>query len=111
MKKKIKSLPVRQFLLKNLQRRGKDQYSWKINLKVINQNIEIIGEGLEERRYTDKPILFLRGENSHYIQDQDSIMITSLFPNSKIITIKNAGHWVHAEQPESFLDAVIHFIR
>ncbi|MGK7394785.1 MAG: alpha/beta fold hydrolase [Candidatus Cyclobacteriaceae bacterium M3_2C_046] len=107
----IRHPAIRQFLLKNLKRTDQDVFSWKLNLDVITQNIELIGQGLEQRRYTDKPILFIRGEHSQYVQDQDSIMITSLFPNSRIITIKGAGHWVHAEQPDAFLDALVHFIK
>lgn len=103
--------PVRQFLLKNLTRDQKGNYAWKINLNAIDKNIETIGEGMESHQTTDKPILFIKGEKSHYIQNEDSITITALFPNAQIETIKGAGHWVHAEKPVEFVDMVMSFFR
>ncbi len=109
MKSYIQEPAIRQFLLKNLKRKG-DGYAWKLNLPVISQHIDKIGEGMEERRYTDKPFLFIRGGKSDYILDQDSISIVSLFPNANIVTIENAGHWVHAERPDEFIEAVMKFL-
>jgi esterase len=106
------SLPeprVRQFMLKNLRKKG-HHYEWKINLSAITRNMEKLGEGLEERAYTDKPVLFIRGGNSDYVLDQDSITIVSLFPNSEIVTIPGASHWIHVEKPEEFLNIVEQFI-
>ena len=54
--------------------------------------------------------LFLRGNNSDYILDEDDVLINGLFKQSKMITIENAGHWLHAEQPEKVLDAMTAFI-
>lgn len=44
----------------------------------------------------DKPALFVRGNRSDYITDADIPLIKTLFPQSEIVTIENAGHWVHA---------------
>lgn len=106
----IAELGIRQFLLKNLTREG-NGFKWKINLPVIEANIENIGEGLEEQLASDKPTLFIRGEKSDYITNQDNISIVSFFPNSEIKTVKNAGHWVHAENPEELIQYVEEFIR
>jgi esterase len=100
---------VRQFMLKNLRRKG-HHYEWKINLPAITRNMERLGEGFEDRLYTDKPALFIRGGNSDYVLDQDSISIVSLFPNSEIVTIPGASHWLHAEKPDEFLEVVEKFI-
>jgi esterase len=109
LEKHISDRRIRQFMLKNLKRKGHG-YEWKINLPVITKNMDKLGEGFEERVYTDKPVLFIRGGNSDYILDQDSISIVSLFPNSEIVTIPDAGHWVHAEKQEEFLNTVENFI-
>lgn len=102
---------IRAFLLKNLYRKEDKSFGWKLNLPVIKKNLEEIGEGLEPKAVFDKPTLFIRGVNSHYILDQDFITIMNFFPNASIESIKNAGHWVHAEQPDDFLEKVLHFLR
>ncbi|HNP19574.1 MAG TPA: alpha/beta fold hydrolase [Fulvivirga sp.] len=105
----VPQLGVRQFLLKNLAR-GTDGFEWKINLPVITDNIEIIGEGLSKVLDKEKPVLFINGQNSDYITPQDKGLIEETFPGAELVTIDNAGHWVHAEQPEVFLNTVKNFI-
>ena len=53
--------------------------------------------------------LFIRGELSNYILDEDWEEIEAIFPDSSLVTIQDAGHWVHAEQPEIFIDTVLGF--
>lgn len=106
----ITSKGVRQFLLKNLQRTNQNQFEWKINLDVIDKNIEAIGEGLPEKLISELPVMFLRGEHSDYISDSDFDVIRINFPKAHVITIKNAGHWIHAEQPEDFLKTIEAFL-
>lgn len=53
--------------------------------------------------------LFIRGELSNYILDSDIPILESYFPDSQLISVENAGHWVHAEAPEAFVDAVLGF--
>ncbi len=109
LSKWVPEMGVRQFLLKNLAR-DNSGFVWKINLPIITQNIEIIGHGLSKRLEVEKPVLFIRGENSHYIKDEDFELIAQYFPSAKISTIANAGHWVHAEQPDEFISVVQNFI-
>lgn len=109
--KKISEDGERQFLLKNLQRVSSGGYQWKMNLETIAREIGHVGEGLEDRLATEKPVLFLRGENSHYIEDSDIILINHIFPNARLETIPGAGHWIHADQPQLIFDAVRDFLR
>ena len=51
--------------------------------------------------------LFFKGENSDYIKDVDYKSILNLFPNSKLISISNSGHWLHADNSEEFLNNFI----
>ena len=53
----------------------------------------------------------MRGEKSDYVLDDDWSDIQLMFPRSQLVTIANAGHWVHAEAPKSFLEAVLEFLR
>ncbi len=114
MGKWIEDVSTRQFLLKNLHRNEQNQFEWKVNLKVINEKIENIGDGVPER-FTkpvfQKPTLFIRGEESNYIKERDIEDIHSCFSDSKLVTIKGAGHWVHAEQPQKLLEAIVGFLK
>ncbi|AFL84092.1 putative hydrolase or acyltransferase of alpha/beta superfamily [Belliella baltica DSM 15883] len=102
---------IRQFLLKSLGRNGEGDFIWKINLSVIIDKIENVGEALDYKNSFDKPTLFMGGENSNYIQDKDKADIDRYFPNSHLIYIKNAGHWLHAEQPQAVIDTVKAFLK
>ncbi|WP_266367263.1 alpha/beta fold hydrolase [Tellurirhabdus rosea] len=104
------SATVRQFLLKNLYRNEQGQFDWRLNLPVIEREIHGVGEELSHPRTVTEPTLFIRGVNSGYIRDEDIPGIQKLFPNVKVETIPDAGHWVQAEQPELFVEALINFI-
>ena len=54
--------------------------------------------------------LFLKGANSNYIKPEDITLIKHIFPNYQIESIANTGHWVHAENPLAFYNAIIRFI-
>jgi len=77
---------------------------------VLIKNIEEVGKALSEKSIYHKETLFLRGENSNYIENVDELIIKKQFPNSEIQTIKNAGHWLHAENPKDFYNKVMNFI-
>ena len=101
---------VRQFLLKNLQRNPEGGFNWKINLKVLDKNIDKMGAGLQYPGHFDKPALFIRGERSNYIMEEDYDRIHEIFRASSIVTL-DTSHWVQAEQPQEFVDTVVAFIQ
>jgi pimeloyl-ACP methyl ester carboxylesterase len=105
----IPELGIRQFLLKSL---GRDAngFAWKINLSVIAEQIEEVGKALEVGTVFDGPTLFLGGANSSYIQQQDLPDINTHFPNAEWISIPNAGHWLHAEQPQAVVSEMRKFL-
>jgi len=106
----IKNDGVRQFLAKNLYWKHPDELALRINLPVLIENIEEVGKALSENSIYHKDTLFLRGANSNYIENVDEFLIKKQFPNSEIQTIKNAGHWLHAENPKDFYNNVMNFI-
>lgn len=108
LKEHIDSDGVRQFLLKNLYWKEKGQLAWRMNLSVLEREMENILSALPEKEVM-LPTLFIRGELSNYILDEDFDHIEELFPDSDLITINGAGHWVHAEAPDEFMDAVLGF--
>lgn len=106
----IPSIGIRQFLLKSLGRDDAGGFKWKINLPVITEKIEIVGQEIDSETSFENPTLFMAGENSDYIRPEDQESILRLFPNSQTIFIPNAGHWLHAEQPAAVIEAVRDFL-
>jgi esterase len=104
----IESKGVVQFLLKNLYWRDKGKLAWRVNFKVLQSSMPEILSALPKNEVL-LPTLFIRGALSDYILASDIEEIENLFPDSQFVTIDNAGHWVHAEAPEEFTDAVLSF--
>lgn len=107
--KHIKDVAVRQFLLKNLLRKPEGGFGWRVNLPVVERNLEAISTGIYEQGVYEKPAMFIRGANSDYITDDDREKIKKFFPNSVMVTL-NTGHWVQAEKPEEFVQTVRKFL-
>ena len=107
----IPHLGTRMFLLKNLYWVKKGVLGLRINLLVLTKNIEEVGKSLaSEKKYNGKT-LFIKGEKSGYILPMDELAILHQFPNSKIVSIPNAGHWLHAENAEAFYQQIIAFVK
>lgn len=105
----IPEADVRQFLLKNLARDSNGKFFWKINLQVIDANIESIGAGmLYEGKYLG-PTLFVNGARSNYYRPGDETLANQLFPNADWVSL-DTGHWVQAERPQEFGDVVLNFL-
>ncbi|MEY2971007.1 MAG: hypothetical protein RLZZ599_1380 [Bacteroidota bacterium] len=100
---------IRQFFLKSLYRKTKDQFDFRFNLDVLADQIEFVGEALEFGYY-DAPTLFIAGAQSGYILPEDHQKIFEHFPQARIHTIEGAGHWVHAEAFEEFSTIVLEFL-
>ncbi len=101
---------VRQFLLKNLYRTEEDTFEWRFNLPILSSDIEKVGVEIPNLRTVTEPTLFIKGALSPYIKEPDWESIQELFPNSELVTIPNAGHWVHAEQPKAFVEELTGFL-
>jgi esterase len=97
---------VRQFLLKNLYRNAEGAFAWRINLPIITKNIDVVGHELFIKNACETETYFIKGANSHYIQPEDERLIAEIFPNFEVIEIPNAGHWVQADQPETFIQVL-----
>ncbi len=101
---------IRQFLLKSLGRNSQNGFEWKVNLPVITAQVEQVGEEITADTPFGRPTLFMGGEKSDYINEEDKQAIAELFTDSRIIFIKNAGHWLHAEQPGAVTETVKAFL-
>ena len=111
LSKYVSDTGTRQFLLKNLYWKEKGQLALRMNLEVLKNQVEEVGEPIPIQARFIGETLFLRGDKSEYIGHQDEGIIKNHFPNSKITTISNAGHWLHAENPKGFYEQVITFLK
>lgn len=102
---------VRQFLLSNLVRGESGGFRWRINLPVLRDSYPL----LRAAPVSDVPYkgstLFVRGDRSDYILPEHHAELHRLFPVARIETIAQAGHWLHAEKPETFYRIVHEFLR
>ena len=104
----IESDGVKQFLLKNLYWKEKGKLAWRMNLEVLEREMENILSAIPSDPVMT-PTLFIRGELSNYILDEDFEQIEEQFIDSEIVTIPNAGHWVHSEAADEFLEVLLAF--
>jgi esterase len=100
---------TRQFLLKNITRETNGEFAWKMNLSVLWKDYHNILAPVSGNPY-EKPALFIRGGKSNYIKDEEITLIEKYFPNSSVVTIEGAGHWVHADKPAELLAVVKGFL-
>jgi len=101
---------VRMFLLKSLYRNSEGKFDWRINLSVLSDQIDNIGEALPETAKINIPTLFIRGSESGYIEVKHTALIQQHFSNVRIETVDGASHFVHAEKPQEVIDLIEKFI-
>lgn len=104
----ISNAMVRQFLLMNLVKSGKN-LKWRINLAALKANYPAMQQAVCESAQYDKPCLFIRGERSDYVRDGDIDHIKAHFTKAQFASLPT-DHWVHAEQPEAFIKAIAQFL-
>lgn len=112
LSKHISDFGTKQFLLKNIYWKNPETnlMDWRFNLRVITKEYDNIGVEVPDLK-SEVKTLFINGEKSHYLTESDLKDIENRFPNYTLKTIKDAGHWIHAEKPNEFFEAVISFIK
>ena len=97
---------VRQFLLQNL--RAKPRWHWQPNLRLLSANLPEIAAWPDPGPVSyPGPVLWLRGERSDYVRDDDLPAMRRLFPAVELQTVPAAGHWVHADNPAAVIAALL----
>lgn len=102
----IKEAGIRQFLLKNIYRVTPTQLGLRINIAVLKNASDQIGTSLSQEMQYPGKTLFLKGEHSGYIEAEDELLLQHHFPQNTLVTIEKAGHWLHAENPMAFGQAI-----
>jgi esterase len=104
---------VRGFLLQSLRRDG-DHWRWSLNLEVLGRDLDAITawpeEALAGTPAYDGPVLWIGGADSAYVHPDYAAAMDRWFPHNRRVTIKGAGHWVHSEQPEVFIEVLRRFV-
>ncbi len=106
----IPEVGIRQFLLKNVYWIEKGRLAFRFHLQSLTENNAHIGDALPNGSSFAGKTLFLKGAKSGYITDQELPVIDSHFSNATVVTIANAGHWLHAENSKDFYNAVVGFL-
>ncbi|MEJ2608774.1 MAG: alpha/beta fold hydrolase [Candidatus Thiodiazotropha sp.] len=109
--KSVREPSVRDYLLQNLvkQRSG---WGWRFNLPVLQHAMPSLAAfpDAQQRSYPGD-VLFLHGERSDYITDAAQPVIQALFPHHRRRVLNGTGHWLYAEQPHLFAQAVRYFLK
>ena len=111
LSEKIKYDRLVLFLMKNLYWKEKGKLGWRPNLQAISYHVDAMYDGVFYSAKFDRPALFIRGEKSDYILEEDIPDILQNFPQAIIKTIDNGSHWVHADEPEEFYTIVTEFLK
>lgn len=110
LSKHISEINIRNFLTKSLYWKEKGKLAFRFNVKSLTENNNEVGKALPKSSKFEGQVLFLKGENSKYITENDYNLIKNHFPNSEIKIISNSGHWLHAENPNDFYKELLKFL-
>lgn len=108
--KNIDDIKILRLIMKNIKMIIPGQYTWKLNIKSIIGNINHIFEfNAAQNRFSNKT-LFLKGELSDYITEKHHEKIIFYFPKAEVVTIENAGHWLHVDEPKLFREECLGYL-
>lgn len=111
LKGDINSTAVRGFLLQNLVRDGEDGFVWEPNLQMLYDELPTIVDFPEvDATFEKHPVMWIKGENSNYVNDESELVMRELFPITRRIQIRDAGHWIHSEQPQRFIETIDFYV-
>ena len=94
-----------------IRRKRHFRHPWRIGLEQTASGLPELLNYLNPENPFSGPTLFLGGANSDYIKTEYHKQIRILFPESSVTMLKNCGHWLHVEQPESFQKTVPAFLQ
>lgn len=113
MERRFKNRSLVLFLGKNIMRDKRTKFRWKLNLPVLLKSLPCLSAGFDKlgtNSHSTLRTLFVRGDNSDYILPKHELDRMHYFPKSSIVTIENAGHWLHMEQPKRLLMVLSNFL-
>lgn len=102
---------VRAFLLQSLDLKA-DPRAWRLNLTALRDQMDrLVGWPDDAPRATfDGPVLSIAGERSDYVTEAGQAALRTYFPQARVVRVKGAGHWLHADAPETVAQILIGFL-
>ncbi|MGD7787945.1 alpha/beta fold hydrolase [Propionibacteriaceae bacterium Y1700] len=100
---------VRGFLLQNLRREGQG-WRWQMNLSVLGDQLDRVADWEPVDTRYEGDTLWVAGADSDYVGAEDGAVMRELFPATRMVRVKGASHWVHADQPDIFTGVLRHFL-
>ncbi|KAK9875584.1 hypothetical protein WA026_009387 [Henosepilachna vigintioctopunctata] len=102
---------MRRFLLTNLVTKSDEGFGWRLNLPTLYADYKNLENfPLKKGKVYGGPTMFVAGEESGAVKKQDIQKIKTFFPNSEFKFVKGAGHWVHNDKAEEFLNITLEFL-
>jgi len=102
---------VRGFLLQNLRKDDTGAWVWRANLAMLRRELPAIsGFPAWDGAPFDHPVLWVAGDRSDYVTPERMPAMRALFPRTRLLTVKDAGHWVHSERPDVMTEALRVFL-
>ncbi len=102
-----------QYFYSNLEEKPDGLTDWRFNKRAIDLSLEE-GRAIERWHEIENlicPTLLVRGENSPDLPREVFEKMLALNPSIQGVEIKNAGHWVHFDQPQEFITQLKLFLR
>jgi pimeloyl-ACP methyl ester carboxylesterase len=93
---------ITQLMLKNIAKDDTGRFHWKPNLTAILNHLDNIAGAIHLEGFYTNPALLLKGESSDYVKEEDIDVMLQHFILLREETIPQAGHWLHADNPEAF---------
>jgi esterase len=102
---------IRSFLIQNLYLH-ENKYRWSINLLAIKEAMNDLRSFpfQEKVEAVTNKTLCVYGQNSDYVSKENFHIFKNFFSNISFSEIKNAGHYLHVEQPNEFYNTVRNFL-
>lgn len=98
------------FLMKGLYRKKEGGFDWRANLPVLQAHLGQILQSIPLEINTI-PTLVVYGTNSQYVSPSDLTAFDQACLQLEVAPISGAGHWLHAESPDTFFDITWNFFQ
>ena len=106
----VEDAGLRAFFLQSLDLKAEGGPRWRLNFDVLEAEMAKIVGWPDTPGVFDGPTLFLTGAESHYVRPEYRDAIRAQFPKARFAKLPGAGHWLHAEKPREFEEAVRVFL-
>ncbi|WP_347139363.1 alpha/beta fold hydrolase [Paracoccus sp. SSK6] len=108
---RIEDPGIRAFLLQSLDLKAEPK-AWRLNLPALRDQMDrLVGwpDDLPKASF-DGPVLEVTGERSDYVTAEGQAALRGYFPQARVVRVKGAGHWLHADAPEAVAQILVSYL-